>query len=56
MLYGIKVKISDEEQLWVVDTNLKPKLYESYELAHKDTIFWGPNAKVEIYGETENSN
>ena len=55
MKYGIKVKISADEELWVVDMNLQPKLYESYESAHKDILFWGPNAKVEEYGESKSS-
>ena len=55
-MYGIKVKISADEELWVVDFDLQPKLYESFELAQKDILFWGPNAKVEVYGESKDTN
>lgn len=61
MKYGIKVPVSLDNHgeytdwLWVVDMNLKPKLYDSYESAHKDTVFWGPNAKVEEHGESKDS-
>lgn len=62
MKYGIKVPIALDHHgeyadwLWVVDHYLKPKLYETYEEAQKDIIFWGPNAKVEEYGESKDTN
>lgn len=62
MKYGIKVPIALDNHgehtdwLWVVDYYHKPKLYDTIEQAEKETIFWGPNAIVEVYGETENSN
>lgn len=62
MKYGIKVPIALDNHgehtdwLWVVDYYHKPKLYDSIAQAEKDTVLWGPNAIVEVYGETENTN
>lgn len=51
MKYGIKVYINPEEQLWVVDRELKPVLYDTIEQAQKDLVYWGDKAQVEEYGE-----
>ena len=62
MKYGIKVPIALDNHgehtdwLWVVDHHLKPRLYETLEEARKDTVFWGPNAIVEEYGKSKDTN
>ena len=55
MKYGIKVYINEEDQLWVVDMNLDPVLYDSIDEAKKHVVFWGDKAKVEEYGEIKNT-
>ena len=55
MKYGIKVYINEEDQLWVVDMNLEPVLYDSIEEAKKHIVFWGEKAQVEAYGESKDS-
>lgn len=61
MKYGVKVYWPDGEFLWVTQGDSKfhlaPLLFESKEEAEKYALnVWGENARVEVYGETENSN
>lgn len=57
MKYGIKVPISFDNHgeytdwLWIVDSDLKPRLFETLEKAQKEIVYWGPSAIIEEYGE-----
>lgn len=60
MKYGIKIPFPDGEFLWVTmgdsKFHLEPVLFESkYEAEVYALNTWGNNAKVEVYGENENS-
>lgn len=55
MKYGIKVYINEEDQLWVVDRELNPVLYDSIDEARKHIVFWGDKAQVEVYGENKDT-
>jgi len=67
MKYGIKVPLALDHHgeyndwLWVTQGDgkfqLEPLLFEEKELAEEYALkVWGHNAKVEIYGESKNTN
>lgn len=62
MKYGIKIPfILDHDYLWVTKGDskfqLEPVLFESKEEAEQYALnVWGSNAKVEVYGESKDTN
>jgi hypothetical protein len=61
MKYGVKVYWPDGEFLWVTQGDSKfhlaPLLFETKEEAEKYALsVWGESAKVDVYGESKNSN
>lgn len=61
MKYGVKVYWPDGEYLWVTQGDSKfhlaPLLFETKEEAEQYALsVWGETAKVEEYGEKENTN
>lgn len=61
MKYGVKVPFLDGEYLWVTmgdsKFHLEPVLFESkYEAEEYALNVWGISAKVELYGESKETN
>lgn len=63
MKYGVKIQLSENDQDWLWVTigdskfQLEPMLFEEREDAEEYALkVWGPNAIVEEYGESKNSN
>jgi hypothetical protein len=60
--YGVKIQLSENDQDWLWLTigdskfQLEPMLFEEREDAEEYALkVWGPNAKVEVYGESKNT-
>jgi hypothetical protein len=61
MKYGVKIPFPDGEFLWVTQGDSKfhiePLLFETKEEAEQYSLnVWGINAKVELYGESKDTN
>jgi len=60
MKYGVKVYWPDGEFLWVTEGDSKfqivPKLFETEQEALDYAKIWGDTAKVEVYGESKDTN
>lgn len=59
MKYGVKIYWPDGDFLWVTEGDskfhLRPKLFETEQEALDYAQVWGDNAKVELYGESNNT-